>query len=504
MQTKLLSILLGIVGLSMNVRAQSDTISLTLDDAIAMAQRQSLNAYLAENTYLSKYWNYQSTYRSTLFPKLSVNTELFGYSKGFSQVYDSEGNKYTMVYNESLNNNVGISLSQNVFPTGGVLSVESALDHLLNTGNASETSSRTYTSVPLEVAFRQPLNGYNSFKWKMKIDPLTFEQSKKNYISTQVNTARLTVTHFFSVISSQLNLTISEFNYANADTLFRIGSGRFEIGTITQDELLDLELTLLNAQTSLTKAKFNLQKARNTLNSFLRVSPSTIIDCVPPDSVPNLKIELDDALDKSYANNPDMIGYKLDMLYAERDVASAKGERFDANLYLAYGITNNNDNVPAAYERPYQNSQTASLGIEVPIIDWGARKGNLLMAKSDREITRYTVEQEKIDFEQNVFVSVLEFNMQEEQVKIAKKADEIGQLGFNVTKQRFLIGKVDVLKLNAARNSMVSARQSYISVLQNFWDYYYNIQQITLYDYLNKVELEADFDKIVDDQEFGK
>ncbi len=504
MQPRLLTLILVIYIVVCPLKAQNDTIKLTLDDAIELAQRQSLNAFLAENTYLSAYWDYQSNYRSTLFPKLSLNTELVGYSKGYTQVYNSVTDEYNMRYNERLNNNAGLSLSQNVFPTGGVLSVQTSLDHLYSTTgiDSISNSTRTYTSVPFQIVFSQPLNGYNSFKWKMKIDPLQFEQSKKNFISTQVRTARQTVSYFFSVISAQLNLTMSEFNYANADTLYRIGKGRFEIGTITQDELLDLELTQLNAQTSLTRARINLQKARNSLNSFLRMPPTSVINCLPPDDVPELKIDLEDALEKSFANNPDMIGYQIDLLNADRTVASAKGDRFDANLRVAYGVTGNYEDIPGAYDKPFDDSQSASLGIDVPIIDWGARKGNLLMAKSNREIVRYNVEQSKIDFEQNVFVTVLEFNLQEEQVSIAKKADQVGQLGYTVTKQRFMIGKVDVIKLNAARNSMVSARENYISVLQNFWDYYYNIQQITLFDYLNNEELEADFDKIVDEQRF--
>lgn len=504
MQFKYFLIGLSVLFITNSSAQKTDTLKITLNDAIDIAQRQSLNAFLAKNTYLAAYWNFQSSYRSLLFPSLNLSTNLLNYTKGYNQVW--EDGEYKMRYSERLSNALNVSVNQKVFFTGGEIAVRSSLNHL-NSVSGIEGDlkrNRTYTSVPVSVVFTQPLNGYNSFKWKKKIEPLNYEQNKKKYITGQIGISRTTVRVFFDAIGAQIDLTIAEFNYANADTLFRIGSGRFEIGTITQDELLDLELSFLNAQNSLSRAKTNLLRAQNELNSFLRIDPGVAIKCIPPDEIPLLKIEIDEALEKSYENNPQMLAYEQQLLTAEREVAQAKADRFEANLRLEYGITNADDNVLGSYHSPYDDDQTASIGLSMPIIDWGGKRGQYLMAKSNMEVDRYTVEQSKIDFEKNVVQTVLEYNLQEEQVKIAKKADYIGRLGYDVTKQRFMIGKVDVIRLNAARTSMENARKSYINAIESYWSYYYNIQQLTLYDFANKQALLADYEKLVQDQKFGK
>ena len=62
--------------------AQSiDSLSIDLFDAIEMAQRQSLNAFLAKNTYLEGYWSYRS-YKAEQLPYVQLNTFSGNYSSG--------------------------------------------------------------------------------------------------------------------------------------------------------------------------------------------------------------------------------------------------------------------------------------------------------------------------------------------------------------------------------------------------------------------------------------
>ena len=46
----------------------------------------------------------------------------------------------------------------------------------------------------------------------------------------------------------------------------------------------------------------------------------------------------------------------------------------------------------------------------------------------------------EMDFEQEVILKVMQFNLQDDQLQIAGKADTIARNRFEVSKQRFLIG----------------------------------------------------------------
>ena len=120
------------------------------------------------------------------------------------------------------------------------------------------------------------------------------------------------------------------------------------------------------------------------------------------------------------------------------------------------------------------------------------------MARSNREVVRLSINQQKIDFEQNVIMNVMEFNLQGNQVNNSAKADTIAKMKYDVTQQRFLIGKQDITRLNIARNDRERARRAYISSLRFYWNYYYNIRRLTLYDFEQNITLSQDFDKIID------
>jgi len=87
--------------------------------------------------------------------------------------------------------------------------------------------------------------------------------------------------------------------------------------------------------------------------------------------------------------------------------------------------------------------------------------------------------------------------MQDDQVVISAKSDTIGQKRYDVTKQRFLIGKIDVLNLNDALKEKDSAKRGYISSLRDYWNSFYTLRQLTLYDFVNNQSLSEEFDKLI-------
>jgi outer membrane protein TolC len=138
-----------------------------------------------------------------------------------------------------------------------------------------------------------------------------------------------------------------------------------------------------------------------------------------------------------------------------------------------------------------------SIGFTIPILDWGLRKGRYKMAQSSQEVTRTQVQQSMIDFEQQLFLDVAQFNLQEDQVRIAAKSDTVAMKMFEVTKQRFLIGNVDVLELNNADTKKDENKRGYIQALQEYWTFYYNLRSLTLYNFEAGKPIEYDFDELI-------
>ena len=114
------------------------------------------------------------------------------------------------------------------------------------------------------------------------------------------------------------------------------------------------------------------------------------------------------------------------------------------------------------------------------------------------ELEKTSIEQERIDFEQNIYLKIMQFAMQENQLDIAAKSDTVAQKRFNVTQQRYMIGKVnDVRELNNAQIDNDRAKKSYYTALWDYWRNYYDIRRITLYDFKENRIIDFDIDEIL-------
>ncbi len=466
---------------------------MTLEDVINVASQQSLDAFINENMYLASYWQWRY-FKADRLPSLTLDATPFDYNRSMQKVYNYDENRDEFVGRQTFDSDLSLQLQQNVGLTGGQIFAQSNLSMTQKLGDDGLSS---YSSTPFIIGYSQQVNGYNRLRWEAKIEPVKFEVAKKTFIQGKEDLSIKATQLFFNLLDAQIEVTISETNLANADTLFTIGKGRFQVGTVTQDELLDLELSYMNAQLALTRARLELDRAEAELNSFLSFEKETKIECVIPDELPGLQVDALKAVDQAMTNNPEIVHQRQQLLEEDEKVKQAKSETgVSGDVYALYGLNQNSEEFNGVYQDPLDR-QRLRVGLNIPILDWGRRKGQLSMAKSNREVVRLSINQEKIDFEQNIIMNVMEFNLQGDQVTNSAKADTIAQLKYDVTQQRFLIGKQDITRLNIARTDREEARRAFIRSLRSYWNYYYTIRRLTLFDFEQNMTLSEDFDNIV-------
>lgn len=475
--------------------SQRNVMKITLSEAIDMASRQSLDAFRQQNMYLASYWEFKY-YRSDKLPQLSIGANPFAYNNSIRSDYVPTDQSWQYTQQQSITSNASLKMTQNVGLTGGSFTASTDLGMVKNFIGDMAT---TYSSNMVSMGYRQRLNGYNRLRWESKIEPLKFETARKKFIQSREDIAIKTTNKFFGLVDAQIELNIATTNLANSDTLYQIGKGRYQVGTLTQDEFLNFELNLMNSRIAVTRANQGLLRARSDLNIFLGIEKNTFIDCIVPKAISSaLQINVEDAVQKSMENNPEIMLQERQLLEQESNVRLVKAQNgISADISATAGLNQKSIDLATVYENPNRFQNIGLINLSVPIKDWGKRKGQILMAESNREVVVNTVKQQRIDFQQSVLMNVLEFNLQSEQVVNSAKADTIAQMGFDVTMRRFKIGKLDVTKLNMARTDLENARRAYISSLQKYWTSYFLIRQLSLFDFERNVELGVDFDNIL-------
>ncbi len=452
---------------------------LTFDEVIKLAESQSPQALMAKHRFKSSYWSYR-TFVAQYRPSLTLSGTTPDYSTAYTRVYT--GGQWEYIPTNMLQNLGSLSLSQNIGLTGGSIALQSDL----TLQNDFENNTNKYISTPVSIRLNQPILRYNSLRWQKKTEPLKYEIAKKTFLSNIEAVHSQAVMNFFSLALAQINVQIANMNYLNADTLWRMSQGRFQLGTIAEDELLQMQLSWLNSETSRKEAEMNLRDREIRLRSFLGFNDKVRIELILPSEIPDLQVDPQEVLELAHANNPDIMDSQLAILQAQSSVAQAKAEKgLNANLVASFGLQGKDPNFNTAYTALSRN-QGVRVGFTMPILDWGLGRGKYKMAKSSLELTQVQEQQAMVDFDQNLTLDVEQFNLQSEQVKIAAKSDTVAMRMYDVTKQRFLIGKIAVLELNNADTKKDQNRRAYVQSLQNYWNYFYNLRSLSLYDFLDQ------------------
>lgn len=475
---------------SLSLSAQN---RLSLNDAVKIATDSSLAAFKAQNLYLVGYWDYRS-YTAQKKPSLTLNTTLADYNRALIKRYNSQLDIDEYREQQNISSYANASISQNMPLTGGTFYFDTELSRLQNFGGNDYTQ---FSSVPFRVGFIQPLLGFNKFKWQKKIEPLKFEKAKLEYIQSVESISLQMIDYYFNLLIARQKVVMDSSNVATADTLYNIGQKRLEIASLSQADVLTLRVDALNARNKLAEGHKVLKNAHFLFNSFLRKDETTVAELEIPVGLHSFQVNFDEAYSIALANNPDLLENKQLFLESERDLDQAKKEGlWSASLTGSYGLNQRDSTFPRAYQNP-MNQQRATLGVSIPIIDWGQRKGRTNMARKNYELAELAVEQAEVDFKQELMMAVNNFNMQQAIVNSALETKTVAIQAYSFTKQRFLIGKADVNSLGLALNRQDEANINYLEALRLYWKYYYTLRKLALYDFKDKTTLVRELDEFL-------
>ena len=477
------SVVLLITTLTFSSYAQPVTVPVeyTLNEIITIATQQSLATQQVQTRQKNRYWQWR-TYLADYRPQVYLEGTFPDFSRTNEPITQPDG---TIAFRPVANNFATLNLfaTQALGQYGTELFLNSQLQRFDNfEGDNIPTS---YSGNPILVGIRQPLFQFNLLKWNRLIEPLRYEESQRIYQQELEEVAVQTTNYFFQTLLAQINLDIAQKNYANNDTIYQIGQKRFYLGKLPEDELLQLELNLLNAEQAIEQATREKQVALLQLRAYVGLTDSAQVKLIPPTDLPETVVDPTIALQKAFSNRAENITYRRRQQEVERDVAQARGETgFRLDLFATYGLTNRAGNLAGVYQNP-DNQQQVQVSFRVPILNWGRAESRIKTAEANQELEAYTIAQERQVFEQQVYNEVSNFNTLRKQVRITQVADQVAERRFAIAKNRYVIGKNDVISLNLALTEKDRARRQYVEALQNFWIAYYTLRALTLHDFEN-------------------
>jgi outer membrane protein TolC len=459
--------------------------ALTLTDAVALAQSRGLSAE-ASREGLAAARARDRAFNARLLPQVSIGGTAANYNHSIIPVL--QGNGATQFVSQSQNeSSLGVSISQPLPWLGSTLSVGSYLDRVDLTG---ATSSRTYTSTPFLISLSQDLFKPRTLMWDVRAQDIRANLAERQYLESREDIAVSTTSAFFDYYAARMALNNALANAAVNDTLYTLNKGRFEVGKIGENDLLQSELQLLRARAAVDGAKLERDRSESALRRLINLHSADTLVVVPPEDVPTIDADPDLAVREALKNASITEQAALDSVSARRAETEARlNNGFGASITASYGMNQTSNLFGLAYASPLPR-QTFQLQLNMPVFQWGGGRADVQAARASEAQVGSSARATREQLIENARYAALELTQSQRMLAIAAKADTVAQKRFEVAKNRYVIGKIGVSDLYIAQNEKDQALDSYVQALRSFWANYYRLRRVTLYDFARKSELQ--------------
>lgn len=451
---------------------------LTLEEALRLAQTQGAQARAASATRDAALFRDRQFYSRQL-PQLTLGGTVPSYNRSIIQVLQPDGSTLFRPQDQT-NANLTLSLSQKLPVTGADFFITSSLARLSLSG---QQNRRTWSSTPFSVGIRQELFRPNANAWDRREQEHRGTIAERQYLETREDLAIQVTGLFFDAYSARLALANAESNAAINDTLYTLNKGRFEVGKIGENDLLQSELALLRARASLDGARLELDRAKASLRLALGMPVGAPIEVTASAVVPEVLVDTARAVQEALKNRAVVSEVALQQVQAQRGVTTAKlSNGLNATVQASYGYNATGNELGTAYDGLLEARQL-SVGVQVPLLQWGVRKQGVRAAQADRDRVVETGELTLAQAAQDAHFAALQVAQARRSLELAAKGDTVAGKRFEVALNRYVIGRIAIDNLYVAQAEKDGALAQFVQSLRGYWQAYYRLRRLTLFDF---------------------
>mgnify|MGYP001386335976 CR=1 FL=1 len=260
-------------------------------------------------------------------------------------------------------------------------------------------------------------------------------------------------------------------------------SRRARRSRIGENALLQSELALLRSRASLDGARLEYERALAALRLGLNLPRGDSIAVRVDLTAPVVLVDTVTAVRQALANRSTVSDVRLQEVQARRAVNAARlSNGPGATIQASLGFNATGPDFNAAYDG-LQDARQFSLGVQMPIWQWGVRREAIEAARADEARTQSQGEATLEQLAQEAHFAALQLGQARRGLELSAKADTVAGKRFEVAYNRYVIGRITIDNLYVAQSEKDAALSQYVQALRAYWQAYYRLRRLTLYDF---------------------
>lgn len=276
---------------------------------------------------------------------------------------------------------------------------------------------------------------------------------------------------YLNILLSKESITYIEELATTSQAQYDQGKTRYNAGSISKKDLLQLEAQAARDQYNLVTAQNQYRQNVLTLKQILQLPTATEFQPVVPDTmIANQAVPSPlEAQRIAYQNRPEIKYGETQIQVAETELQKARAGYLPTISLGGSVSTGYSDNQSAKYFNQINNNLYQRLGatLSVPIFDNRINKTNVERSKILIEQSRLTLEQTKTTLNHAIEQSYISVVNAQAQYRTASTELAANREAYNISQEQFRLGAINMVDLLVQRNLYVQSLQDFIQAKYN-------------------------------------
>ncbi|HAH26112.1 MAG TPA: TolC family protein [Prolixibacteraceae bacterium] len=451
---------------------------LTLESALEIArsnspdiQRSLLNLERSEQTLKAQ--------NAALKSNFSLNLTPISYDK--TRAFDLYNSKWNT--SETTRSAGTFTISQPILPTDGTISLVNSFGWQNSfSENGFNPQPKTFSNN-LYLSIAQPLFTYNRTKLTLQELQLDLENAKLSYAMQKLNNEKQVTQFFYDVYLAQMNLSISQDEFANTQKSYEITQNKVTAGIAAKEELYQAELNFATAKSTVYNAQVNLDNLKDQFKQYIGMDIMEEITVMTDVALNPVSVDVKKAIEYGLTTRMELRQREIDVETSQFTLIRTKSlNEFRGDVNLSVGIIGVNENLNNIYQNPTNNPRV-SVSFNVPLYDWGEKKARIKAQEAVIQTQELNQTEQKKQITLDIRRVYRSLQNLVNQIDIASQNEKNAQLTYEINLERYANGDLTSMDMNLFQTQLSQKKMAYAQALIDYKIELLNLKIQSLYDF---------------------
>jgi outer membrane protein TolC len=332
------------------------------------------------------------------------------------------------------------------------------------------------------------------YKLTKSIEEKRNEKAAKDYYSSITDIQREAIRLFMDLVLVKVGMDIALKNETISDTLLQASTVKFDNGRMAEHEYLQMKLQAVNDCYATENYKKEYEICRRRLLDYFGITDNydNYLVLNPEFDLPAL-LDFNRVMEHAEKNNPFVLNQQIKRIDAERNIYNAKIQnRITGNISFNLGTNQYAPALPDAF-RKLASQQSLTVGLQVPVFQWGINKNSYKIAQNNFEMTKLDIDRDNAGFYNDLKEQVNNYNHNVNLMTLAESSFELAVMQYEASVSKFNLGKMSIYELGLAQKEVFFSMNRYYLAMKEVWDGYYTLRHLTLFDFVANRDLTETF-----------